>query len=123
MKSLLFIFVLILSQLLSYTKAESISLPFLEAATKGNLPSVKKELENGANINSYEGDGNTALHFAVINGNLEMIKFLVEQGANLNQKDKIGDTALANASALGNLEIVKYLIDKGAEVDSKNQFG
>jgi ankyrin repeat protein len=114
MKAILFIFVLILSQSLT-AKAYDDEQGLLESATKGDLPSVKKEIDKGANINAFDENGNTALHLSVINEKLEIVKFLVERGANLNQKDKIGDTALANASALGNLEIVKYLIDKGAE--------
>jgi len=99
------------------------SLTFIDAAAKGDLPTIKRNIENGIDINTSDEDGNTALHLAVIKGNLELTQYLIQKGAKINQKDGNGDTPLANACVLGNVEIAKYLIEHGAEIDSKNQYG
>ena len=123
MKSIYLILIFILSQNILQAKTAEASFGLLDAAIKGDLPQVQRELQTGVDINAGDEQGNSALHFATMKSNFELTKFLLEKGANINQKDGNGDTPLANASSVGNMELVKFLIEKGAEVDSKNQTG
>ena len=57
----------------------------------GHLEIVKYLVENGANINEKNKDGDTPLICASINGHLEIVKYLCQNGDNVNEKDKDGD--------------------------------
>ncbi|XP_028412465.1 uncharacterized protein LOC114535293 [Dendronephthya gigantea] len=88
---------------------------------------VEYFVKRGANVNGNYTDGETVLHFAVIevlhyaasNGTLEMVKYLVENGADVNGNDTDGWTVLHNAVTDGKLEIIKYLVENGADVNGK----
>jgi len=51
------------------------------------------DLECGADINTQDSDGQTALIRAANGGNLNLVKYLVSAGADVNVQDKDGDTA------------------------------
>jgi protein phosphatase 1 regulatory subunit 12A len=53
----------------------------------GDKEEVLRLLEKGADIDTANVDGLTALHQACINDNLEMVEFLVENGADVNRGD------------------------------------
>lgn len=55
---------------------------------------VKFLIENGADVNSKDKNGNTALISASSNRDLEIAKLLIENRADLNAKNKHGKTAL-----------------------------
>ena len=56
---------------------------------------VKFLIENGADINIKNNNGDTVLHEAVlIKDNLEVVKLLIENGADINIKNNNGDTVL-----------------------------
>lgn len=50
-------------------------------------------LDNGANTDASNGNGNTALMRAVVGGHLGLVEALVNREANLNLVDHIGNTA------------------------------
>lgn len=54
-------------------------------------------LNNGANINAKNSNGETPLHIAVANGRLEDVTFLVKKGANVNIKSNNGESPLTIA--------------------------
>ena len=66
----------------------------IEAAKRGDLDEVKRLIENGADVNIKDNDGDTPLHYAASGGHLDVVKFLVENGADVNAKDKYGRTPL-----------------------------
>ena len=93
---------------------------------------VKYLVENGADINAKNNDGETALMKSSANHeNIEIVKHLVENGADVNDKDNNGETALMIASAeFKNSGVVKYLnivveylVENGADVNAKNNNG
>ncbi|KAJ8983839.1 hypothetical protein NQ317_016444 [Molorchus minor] len=91
------------------------------------LQGIKREviklLENGADINTCNVDGLTALHQACIDDNLDMVEFLVEHGADVNRGDNEGWTPLHATASCGFSYIAKYLIEKGADVARVNNDG
>jgi ankyrin repeat protein len=93
-----------------------------------SLEIVKYLLEQKADIEIKNNEGNTPLHVAVLNHRLEVIHYLVEQSTvNLNTPGNRGNTALHFAMTIRDakfsLEIVKYLLEKKAILKVKNRDG
>ena len=92
----------------------------------GNLKSAKEIevlIQQGADVNIKNKDGNTALIIASEKGSLDLVNILLEGGADVQQKDGRGWTALMWASSCRNKEIVEMLISKGADINAKSQEG
>lgn len=86
------------------------------SAKCNDIMKVKKILKKGADINTVDDLGRTALMWAANNGYLKMAELLINKGSNLNSKDDFeGFTALTLASRRGFFEIVKLLIDNNAD--------
>ncbi|XP_051546029.1 glutaminase liver isoform, mitochondrial isoform X2 [Myxocyprinus asiaticus] len=70
----------------------------LLAAYRGDMVSLRRYLLAGADVNTVDYDGRSALHVAASEGRLDVIKFLVENAnANCTLKDRWGNTALLEA--------------------------
>ncbi|XP_069821829.1 protein phosphatase 1 regulatory subunit 12A-like isoform X2 [Dendropsophus ebraccatus] len=96
---------------------------FMAACSAGDREEVRQLLAAGAQINSTNVDGLTALHQACIDENMDMVQFLVENGACVNQQDNEGWTPLHAAASCGFVSIAQYLISKGANVSIVNSEG
>ncbi|XP_076348139.1 protein phosphatase 1 regulatory subunit 12B-like isoform X1 [Tachypleus tridentatus] len=96
---------------------------FLAACASGDTEEVERLLEKGADINTANVDGLTALHQACIDDNLKMVEFLVEHGCDVNQGDNEGWTPLHATASCGFLSIAKYLLENGASVAMVNNDG
>ncbi|KAK3579219.1 hypothetical protein CHS0354_022764 [Potamilus streckersoni] len=96
---------------------------FLAACSSGDRNEVKRLLDRGADINTANVDGLTALHQACIDDNLDMVEFLVDNGADVNACDNEGWTALHATASCGFTEIARYLLEMGASVSAVNNDG
>ncbi|XP_026278059.1 protein phosphatase 1 regulatory subunit 12A isoform X3 [Frankliniella occidentalis] len=96
---------------------------FLAACASGDKEEVVRLLEKGADIDTANVDGLTALHQACIDDNLDMVEFLVEHGADVNRGDNEGWTPLHATASCGFISIAKYLIEHGANVAAVNNDG
>ncbi|CAG9862077.1 unnamed protein product [Phyllotreta striolata] len=96
---------------------------FLAACAAGDKKEVLELLHKGADINTANVDGLTALHQACIDDNLDMVEFLVENRADVNRGDNEGWTPLHATASCGFLSIAKYLVEKGANVAAVNNDG
>ena len=104
---------------------------FLSACAAGDKEEVVKLIRQGADIDTPNVDGLTALHQvnfqynyshatpltvglvfsfgqACIDDNLDMVEFLVEHGANINSGDHEGWTPLHATASCGFLSIARY---------------
>jgi ankyrin repeat protein len=53
---------------------------FCHAASNGNLAEINNLVLSGADINTGDYDGRTALHIAACTGNLELVKYIIANG-------------------------------------------
>lgn len=80
-----------------------------KASAKGDIKGVKDALAEGADINSTDKFGFTALMVASNFGRLEVVKLLVDKGADANVKTGEGATAASIAESKNFGEISDYL--------------
>lgn len=87
------------------------------ARKEGQLDIIKWFIENGADVNLADKDGNTPLINASGRGDLATITFFADHSKDLNKANSKGVTALVAAVRSNSPEMVKYLLSKGAKVD------
>lgn len=78
------------------------------AISKGDINTVKKLVEYGADVNE-KSNGMTPLMIAARYNKVEIIKFLIANGAKLKVKDDNGYTALKYAELSNANEAAQYL--------------
>ncbi|XP_022124338.1 protein phosphatase 1 regulatory subunit 12A isoform X13 [Pieris rapae] len=96
---------------------------FLAACTAGDKEEVQRLIKQGADINTSNVDGLTALHQACIDDNFDMVQFLVEHGADVNRGDNEGWTPLHATASCGFASIARHLLENGADVAAVNYDG
>ena len=84
---------------------------------------INKLLDCGANVNSTDSDGNSALHSACYVGNLSIVKVLLERGIDINIRNHFGMFALHLAAKYGKDEVVKALITNKSAVNVQDDSG
>jgi ankyrin repeat protein len=88
----------------------------VDAAMQDNKDAARTLLKQGADVNSAQGDGMTALHWAVQKGDLELTQMLLYAGANVKATTRVGGyTPLLVASKIGNATMIDALIAGGAD--------
>lgn len=101
---------------------------FLQAAKEGNQEQVKKLLNKGVPINTYDPadpEKNTALHLAIEHNQHDMVVLLLNQHANPHQPkaNKNESFPVHLAVKRGHANIVQALVDHGANIDQTDKAG
>ncbi len=91
-----------------------------DATRRGDLEKVRSLLENGADINAKDEQGQTALMNASHAGQLELVRLLVEHGADLNTTAKFNLSALMLALIAHHTEVARILIEAAADVNMQS---
>jgi len=91
-----------------------------DATKQGNLEKVRFLLGNGAEINSKDQYGQTALMNAAHSGQVELVRLLIEKGADLNATAKNNLSALMLALIARQPEVARLLIEAGADVNLRS---
>jgi ankyrin repeat protein len=91
--------------------AKVVGTPLCIAISKGDVETVKKFIEYGANINELS-NGLTPLMMAARYNQVEIIEMLIAKGANVKAKDERGNTALKHAENSKAHDAVAYLQEK-----------
>src|ERR1051326_2213155 len=62
----------------------------VDAAMNGDRETVRALLKQASDVNTAQGDGMTALHWAALKGDAEMAELLIYAGANLKATTRLG---------------------------------
>jgi cytohesin len=87
----------------------------IEAARLGDNKAVQSLLDQGAYVNSRDGDGRTPLTEATWEGHADTVKLLLEKGADPNLRKNDGLAPRVIALSKGNKEIEELLKKAGAK--------
>jgi ankyrin repeat protein len=92
-----------------------------EAAVTGDVALLRILVDAGADVESPNADGQTALMVVARTGRVEAAKLLLARGANVNAVERWrGQTALMWAAAQHQPEMVRLLIAGGADVNARS---
>jgi len=95
-----------------------------DAAERGDVAAVRALLKQGADVNTAQGDGMTALHWAAMNGDAPLATLLLGAGANTRAATRINRyTPLMLAARQGHGPVVKALLDGGADPKAETDNG
>lgn len=103
--------------------------PLMYAAGLGQIEIMRALLAKGADINTRDRNGDTALALAAyvsITKDITLLKavtLLVDNGADINLKNHRGYTALIWASLSGNTDTATVLLSAGADPNAKAEGG
>src|SRR4051812_34584217 len=97
---------------------------FVDAAMNGNRDAVRALLKDGADVNTAQADGMTALHWAAQKGDVDLAKVLLYASANVRATTRIGGyTPLLIASRNGDAAMIQALVDGGADPNNATTNG
>jgi ankyrin repeat protein len=94
-----------------------------DAAEHHDKTGVQTLLGTGADVNSAQADGTTALHWAAYYADAEMVASLVRAGANVNTLNRYGASPLSEACTIGADAVVKQLLEAGADANTTMKGG
>jgi uncharacterized protein len=86
-----------------------------DAAMRGDTAAVRALIAQRADVNARQGDGSTALHWAVYKGNMAMAEALIAAGADVKAATREGATPLYLASVNGDPAAIAALLKAGAD--------
>ena len=95
-----------------------------DAAMTNDAAAVKTLLMRGEDVNAAQGDGMTALHWAVRRGNADLVKMLLAAGANVRATTRLGGyTPLIMAAQTGHAASIEALLAAGADPKQTTESG
>ncbi len=93
----------------------------VDFARIGSLLAVKYSIHHGANIDSRDEDGNTALALSVVNNNIKLLSVLIQMGANIDQVNNKNQSPLDIAYGKGYNDIINIIKTVKIQKDMINQ--
>lgn len=94
------------------------------AAERGDQAAVEALLRAHVSVNDAEGDGMTALHWAVYQNNLPLAEVLLRSRANVNAKTRIeAATPIFLACRNGSAQMIELLLNHGASATEADTLG
>jgi ankyrin repeat protein len=94
-----------------------------DAAKTGDLATIRGLLDQGANANSTNKQGETPLHAAASANQSQVAMLLIQKGANVNSTTVGGWTPLHTAARFKATQVLTLLIAKGANLNAVNADG
>jgi len=119
LKLSLFIFLSVGS--LCVLNAQTPSSKIFTAVKNNDIKEVKALLDQGADPNSLDEDGDHLLMYAALYSSVDCMQLLLDKGSNLNATNRLDETVLM--WSLHDLSKMKLLIGRGANVNAKAKSG
>jgi len=95
----------------------------IDAVKRHDAAAVQSLVRSRADVNATEGDGTTALHWAVDADDLQMVTALIKAGARATVANRLGVTPIVLAATNGNAAIVDALLKAGANPNDTSAEG
>lgn len=86
----------------------------LWAASTGDVRTVRRMLDEGADLELGDYDHRTPLHLAAAEGHIDVVKLLLDAGVSPNAHDRWGGTPLDDAMSSGHDDVIDLLNRLGA---------
>ena len=83
---------------------------------KGDLVSLRHELDGGMSPDLPNKFSWTLLMLAALEGNTAVEELLISRGASINNTNDFGETALSLAAHGGHTGFIRILLDRGASI-------
>ena len=103
--------------------AGSTDFRLIEAIQDRDRETVRALLALEVDVNAREGDGATALHWAVVRDDVEVVEVLLRAGAEVDAANDYGVTPLSLACTNRNAKVVGKLLGAGANPDAATSMG
>ncbi|KAH7334620.1 ankyrin repeat-containing domain protein, partial [Pyrenochaeta sp. MPI-SDFR-AT-0127] len=87
-----------------------------QAAEKRDDLYLRHLIQHGADVNTTDEEGNTALHYAARSGGVQVAEHLLAAGVDVGARNSVGQTAEEMAQAYGNVDVVFFLRNRGREL-------
>jgi len=84
---------------------------------------VESAIAQGADVDTRDGNGRTALSWAAQHGNVDMMRLLLANGADIALADKGGRTPLMWAAIVNRKEAAAFLLRQGADPTATDDEG
>ena len=95
----------------------------LRAVRAGDRGAALALLSARVDVNAREGDGTSALHWAVHRDDVELSQRLIRAGADVKTANRFGVTPLGEAAIVGNPAMIALLLRSGASAREANPDG
>lgn len=90
------------------------------AGELGDIDGIQRMIDDGADINTSDYNGRTALHIAAAAGHIETVRFLLKNGAQVYAVDRWGQTPLSDAVEAAQDEVASLLKEHGALLNPRD---
>ena len=96
------------------------NIALLDAVNRADIQDVKFMMQNGADPNSADEDGLTALHQACIDNCEPIVRLLLQYGSDVDCRDSEDWTPLHACTTCGHVNIARILLENGADLLALN---
>ncbi len=107
----------------SKEEAEKLGKKFVVEFCDGEVKKAVEYADMGANLDTIDDNGSTALTYMVYFDNDVAVNLLLELGADVDARNAKGDTPLMIASSQDALDSMKILLDNGANTELLSKDG
>jgi uncharacterized protein len=105
---------IVVAGLVGHATADT-DVPLIAAVKSADIDQARTLIGKGANVNTAQADGATALHWAAHRNNLQAADLLIRAGAKVNAVNELGATPLWLSAVNGSGAMIQRLLAAGAD--------